>query len=132
MGKTEDFTFTGHNADLTFRARELRREMTPQERRLWFDYLRYYPIKFYRQRTIDRCIADFYCSRAKLAVEVDGSQHLTPEGLAYDKERTDILNAYGISVLRFSNTQIDRSFNSVCMEIDRVVRGRISQNDLPP
>ena len=132
MGKAENFTYTGHNSDLTVRARELRKTMTPQERRLWFDYLRYYPIKFYRQRTIDRCIADFYCSRAKLVIEVDGSQHLTSEGLAYDRERTDILNAYGISVLRFSNTQIDRNFNSVCTEIDQVVRDRISQDNLSP
>ena len=125
--KPKAFNVKPYRRELVPRSKELRKEMTPQERRLWFDFLRQYPIKFYRQRTIDRCIADFYCSKAKLVVEIDGSQHLTPEGMAYDEERTNILNSYGILVLRFSNAQIDQNFNSVCMQIDRVVRERVLQ-----
>ena len=125
--KLKAFNIKPYRRELVPRSKELRKEMTPQERRLWFDFLRQDPIKFYHQRTIDRCIADFYCSKAKLVVEIDGSQHLTPEGMAYDEERTNILNSYGILVLRFSNAQIDQNFNSVCMQIDRVVRERVLQ-----
>ena len=125
--KPKAFNIKPYRRELVPRSKELRREMTPQERHLWFDFLRKYPIKFYRQRTIDRCIADFYCSKAKLVVEIDGSQHLTPEGIAYDEERTGILNSYGISVLRFTNNQIDQEFNSVCRQIDRLVHERILQ-----
>lgn len=105
-------------------ARSLRREMTRQERHLWYDFLRFYRPKFYRQRAIDRYIADFYCSKARLVVELDGGQHYTEEGLEYDQIRTDILERYGLSVIRFSNADIDCSFNEVCSVIDENVRQR--------
>ena len=109
----------------TDRARELRREMTRQERRLWYDFLRGYPEKFYRQREVDRYILDFYCKRAGIAVELDGGQHYEEVGQQRDADRTDVLNRLGITVLRFSNLEIDQEFEAVCMEIDRQVRSRI-------
>lgn len=85
------------------RARELRKNLTPQERHLWYGFLRNHPEKWYKQRIIDFYIADFYCAKAKIVIEVDGSQHFYEENLEYDKERTKILNQYGLQVLRYSN-----------------------------
>ena len=113
------------NRDLTFRAQELRTNATKQENHLWYDYLNRYPVRFRRQVTIDRFIVDFLCSKAMLVLEVDGSQHYTEDGEAYDKDRTAILEALGYSVLRVSNDDVDRNFSGVCELIDNVVRKRI-------
>ena len=120
----KDYSFTGYNRNLREAARQLRREMTPQERRLW-EYLRQYPTRFYRQRVIERYILDFYCSKAKLGVEIDGSQHYTAIGKEYDDNRTEILSERGIFVLRFSNMEIDRHFQSVCKQIDAETQKRL-------
>ena len=114
--------FTGYNPRMKDRARELRREMTRQERHLWYDFLRDYPVKCYRQRSIDRFIADFYCSQAHLVIEVDGGQHYTPEGLAYDSERSAVLQGYQLTVIRVSNADIDRNFPGVCEMIDQRIK----------
>ena len=82
-------------------ARQLRREMTPYERKLWYLFLRKYPAKIYKQRIIGRFIVDFYCASAKRVIEVDGSQHYEPQGMAYDAERSAFLSALGLEVLRF-------------------------------
>ena len=119
--------FTGYNPAMKDRARELRKNMTPQERHLWYDFLRGYPVKFYRQRSIDNFIVDFYCSRARLAIEVDGSQHYTAGGLEYDRQRSAILRQYGVKVVRFSNSDIDREFGAVCAFIDKIIREELSK-----
>lgn len=106
---------------MTKRAQKLRREMTPEECHLWYDFLRTYPIRFMRQRIIDGYIVDFYCASAKLVIEIDGAQHYEPEALAYDEERTRILNAYGLTVLRFRNSEINRQFQAVCQKIDQYI-----------
>ena len=107
-----------YNNKLTPRAKRLRKEMTRQERHLWYDFLRYYFVKIYKQKVIDNFIVDFYCHSAKLIIELDGSQHYTEKGLAYDEERTKILNAYNLEVIRFSNSEIDTNFSGVCKLID--------------
>ena len=84
-------------------ARRLRREMTPHERKLWYLFLRRYPVKIYKQRIIGRFIVDFYCASARLVIELDGSQHYEPQGLAYDAERSQFLMSLGLEILRFSN-----------------------------
>ena len=114
------------NNQLLPRARELRRDMTPHERKLWYIFLRKYPIKIYKQRIIDSFIVDFYCARAKLVIELDGSQHYTSQGLAYDRERTAVLSKYDLSVLRFTNYDIDHHFDAVCRRIDNEIQTRIS------
>ena len=106
-------------------ARILRRNMTPQEKRLWYDYLRYYPIKIYKQRIIDNYISDFYCHKAKLVIEIDGSQHYTDKGMEYDKIRTKTLEQYQLEVIRFSNRDIDSNFNEVCDSIDKKIKERL-------
>ena len=118
---------SGYNSALKARAIELRKNMTRFEKHLWYDFLKTYPVKFYRQRPIDMYIADFYCHKAKLAVELDGIQHRSPDAVAYDQDRTECLNEYGIMVLRFTNDEIDNTFQAVCEKIDRAVKDRISQ-----
>lgn len=98
--------------------------MTATERMLWYDFLRNYKPRFQRQKVIDNFIADFYCSKAKLIVEVDGNQHTTEDGLVYDQERTTILNAYELAVIRFINVDVINNFRTVCMQIDEEVKKR--------
>lgn len=108
-------------------ARILRRNMTRQEKHLWYDYLRYYPIKIYKQRIIDSFIADFYCHSARLVIEIDGSGHYTKQGREHDQERTEILEKYGICVLRFSNSDVDDNFEGVCYMIDKIINERVER-----
>ena len=110
-------------------ARILRRNMTRQERHLWYDFLQHYPIKIYKQRIIDNFIVDFYCHRARLVIELDGSQHYTEQGKTHDEARTEILEKYGLYVLRFSNKDIDENFDGVCCLIDKTIQERTE--DLP-
>ena len=105
-------------------AKILRRNMTRQEKHLWYDFLRYYPVKIYKQRIIDNFIADFYCHSARLVIEIDGSQHYTEQGKIYDEARTEILEKYGLYVLRFSNKDIDESFEGICHIIDKTIKER--------
>lgn len=109
------------------RARELRRDMTPQERKLWYLFLRKYPVKMYKQRIIDSFIADFYCASAKLVIELDGSQHYTEQGLAYDAERNAILSKYGLQILRFSNEEVNTQFDAVCSLIDAAIQKQLQR-----
>ncbi|MDO5558939.1 MAG: endonuclease domain-containing protein [Oscillospiraceae bacterium] len=113
-----DFRFTGYNHILLENARFLRRNMTPQEKKLWFCFLKNYPVKFYRQRVIDRYIADFYCSKAHLVIELDGLQHYSDDGKEYDKIRTEILEIYKLKVIRFCNSEVDNDFSMVCRKIE--------------
>ena len=103
-------------------ARALRREMTPHERKLWYLFLRSYPVKFYKQRIIESYIVDFYCASAKLVVEIDGSQHYEDDGKKADQKRDESLRALGLTVLRYSNREIDREFPQVCESIDNFIR----------
>ena len=114
-----------HNKQLIPMAKHLRREMTKEERKLWYDYLSPYPHRFRRQVTVGNYILDFYCAAAKLAVELDGSQHYEPKGQSYDAQRTEYLNNLGISVLRFSNTDVMQNLRGVCRYIDAAVMDRI-------
>ena len=111
-----------YNKKLIPRARELRRNATRQEKRLWYDFLSSYPVRFQRQKTINNFIVDFYCHKFKLVIELDGSQHYTEEGIVYDKERTDVLESLGLRVVRFSNADIDNNFNGVCLAIDEAIQ----------
>ena len=100
--------------------------MTKQEKHLWYDFLCDYPVKIYRQRIINNFIVDFYCHKAKLVIEIDGSQHYTPDGKDYDKFRSEILRQRGLYVLRFTNMDVDKNFEGVCYMIDRVVKERMT------
>ena len=112
-------------------AKQLRRNATKQEQHLWYDFLKEYPVKFRRQCAISGFIADFYCASAKLIIEVDGSQHYEEFNKEYDIERSAILSQYGIKVLRFSNSDVDKSFSRICDIIDKTVRQRTSSKGFP-
>ena len=92
----------------------LRKNMTKEEKKLWYDFLRDFEYKFTRQKPIDNYIVDFYCAKEKLAIEIDGSHHYTEDGMGYDSVRSETLEAYGIKVIRFSNTDIKDNFEGVC------------------
>lgn len=106
-----------HNGELTNLSRNLRRNMTKEERHLWYDFLKGLSVRFYRQRTFGRYIADFYCPSAKLIIEIDGSQHYLEQCVSNDRERDEYLRSLGLAVLRFSNADIWNRFESVCQEI---------------
>ena len=106
-------------------AQTLRKNMTKEERHLWYDFLKTYPVQFRRQYTIGRFVADFYCHQAKLVVELDGSGHYMPQGQAYDKNRTAYLESQGLMVLRFSNLDVLMRFAGVCEQIDLTVKERM-------
>ena len=105
-------------------ARKLRREMTPHERKLWYLFLRSYPVKIFKQRIIGPYIVDFYCASAKLVIEINGSQHYEEATEVYDTERTAYLESFGLKVIRYSNREIDREFPAVCEQIDHIIRER--------
>ena len=113
------------NNSLLENAKQLRRNMTRQEKHLWYDFLQHYPIKIYKQRIIDNYIVDFYCHKARLVIELDGARHYTPEGKVYDAARTEVLERYGLSVLRFSDSDVDDRFAVVCDRIDKIIQERI-------
>ena len=112
------------------RAQELRKKATKQENHLWYDFLRDYPVRFQRQKTIDSFIADFYCHTARLIIELDGSQHYEEQGVERDKERTAILEQYGLKVIRFSNLDVDRNFSGVCTSIHLAVKEQLEKESL--
>ena len=115
------------NFRLLDQAKELRKNMTSQENKLWYEFLKLYPVRVYRQRIIDSFIADFYCASAKLVIEIDGSQHFTLQGKAYDEERERIMQQYGIKTIRFSNFDIDFGFQNVCTCIHEEIQNRIKE-----
>ena len=115
-----------HNKELKENSRDLRKNMTPQERHLWYDFLSGYPVHFRRQKVIGNYIVDFYCPRAKIVVELDGSQHFEPEAALADQERTEYLNSLGIKVLRYANNEVNEQFRAVCEDIDNQVRKIVS------
>ena len=113
-----------YNGINTENAKQLRREMTPWERKLWYCFLKTYPVRFQRQKNIGEYIVDFYCSKAGLILELDGGGHYNPEAQEKDDERTAILESYGCKVIRFCNLDIYKNFYSVCTVIDREVKQR--------
>jgi len=116
-----------HNKQLIPFAKQLRKEMTKEERHLWYDYLRTYPVRFSRQKVLGKYIADFYSAEAKLVIELDGSQHYDDRNMEKDAERTAFLETYGLKVIRIPNNEISRNFRGVCEYIDAAVRQSLSQ-----
>ncbi|MBP3300673.1 MAG: DUF559 domain-containing protein [Clostridia bacterium] len=108
-------------------AKMLRKNLTKEERRLWYDFLKDYPIRFTKQKVLGKYVADFYCAKAKLVVELDGSQHRRDRGLREDAERTEFLQQYGLIVVRFRNFRIRNNFKGVCEEIDAIIKSRLEE-----
>ena len=106
-------------------SRNLRKDMTPWERKLWYCFLQAYPVRFQRQKCIGSYIVDFYCAKANLIVELDGGGHYNENSKEKDKIRTKFLENNGTKVIRFCNTDIDKNFYAVCTVIDDEVKKRI-------
>ena len=111
-----------YNSDLIPNAKDLRKNMTKEERHLWYDFLRTYPVKFVRQKVLGKYIADFYCAAVNLVIELDGSQHYKESGLKYDAVRTEFLQEFGIQVIRIPNNIVNSNFSGVCEYIDAFIK----------
>ena len=109
-------------------AKVLRKNMTPWERKIWYDFLRNYPVRFQRQKAIGNYIADFYCAKARLVIELDGGGRYTPEQAEKDEQRTYDLSAMNLTVARICNLDIDRNFCGVCEYVDRLVQNSLPQS----
>ena len=116
-----------HNKQLVPLARQLRKGMTKEERHLWYDFLRLYPVRFSRQKVLGKYIADFYSAEAKLVIELDGSQHFKDCHLEKDAIRTASLEKYGLKIIRIPNNEVSSNFRGVCECIDTAVRQSLSQ-----
>jgi len=110
-----------HNTKLVPYAKALRKNMTKEERHLWYDYLRNHPARFTRQKILGNYIADFYSAKAQLVIELDGSQHYEEDGLIYDRIRSEYLEEYGLKVIRIPNNYLMTNFRDACEYIDRVI-----------
>ena len=106
-----------NNSKLTRNAQTLRKNMTKEERHLWYDFLKTLPITVNRQKVISKYIVDFYIASSKIVIELDGSQHYEKSGIESDAKRDKFLNSLGIKVLRYSNLDINQRFESVCEDI---------------
>ena len=111
-----------HNKQLVPNAKKLRSQMTDEERKLWYCYLKEYPVRFIRQKILFKYIADFYCPKAKLVIELDGSQHYGEKGLLKDKIRTETIESRKLTVIRIPNNEINDNFREVCEYINSVVQ----------
>ena len=116
-----------HNKQLVPLAKQLRKEMTKEERHLWYDFLRTHPVRFSRQKVLGKYIADFYSADAKLVIELDGSQHYEDIHAEKDAARTAFLEGYGLTVIRIPNNEVTGNFRGVCEYIDAVLRQSLSQ-----
>ena len=113
-----------HNPNLTTNAKNLRKNMTKEERHIWYDFLRDYPVRFLRQKVIDNYIVDFYCHKARLIIELDGSQHYNEKEQIKDQIRTENLEQRNLMVIRIPNNAVNQNFRGVCDHIDHIVRSR--------
>lgn len=113
-----------HNKNLTENAKALRRNMTKEERHLWYDFLRNYPVRFLRQKIIDNYIVDFYCHNARLVIELDGSQHYDKKCAVKDSIRTEKIESRNLSVIRIPNNYINENFRGVCEYIDDFIKNQ--------
>ena len=119
-----------HNPNIVPFAKQLRKNMTKEERHLWYDFLREYPVRFSRQKVLGKYIVDFYCSKARLVVELDGSQHFEEKGMKYDEERTSYLEKYRLQVIRIPNNEVMKNFLGVCEYIDSAVKENMKLGQL--
>ena len=116
-----------HNKQLIPFAKQLRKEMTKEERHLWYDFLRDYPVRFSRQKVLGKYIVDFYSAEAKIVIELDGSQHIEDINMQKDSDRTAFLENYGLKVIRIPNNEVSGNFRGVCEYIDIAIRQSLSQ-----
>ena len=111
-----------YNPKLKERARELRKNMTEAEKKLWYGCLRTFRYPVLRQKPIDHYIVDFYCPKLKLVIEIDGDTHYTDEGKIYDEKRKNVLESYGLKIVRFTNLEVIKYLEGVCQKIEEIIQ----------
>ena len=116
-----------HNPQIVPTAKMLRKNMTKEERHLWYDYLKGHPVRFNRQKVLGKYIADFYSAQARIVIELDGSGHYSEQGQKRDVVRTAFLESYGLTVIRIPNADVNTNFRGVCEYLDRVIEQSLSQ-----
>ena len=121
-----------YNKELISNAQALRKNMTREEKHLWYDFLKDLPVTVNRQKNIGNYIVDFYCAACKLAIELDGGGHYSEESAQKDAIRTNRIKQQGIEVIRFCNLDVDKNFEGVCSAIDAIVKQRYRRGNLPP
>ena len=121
-----------HNTKLTGISKTLRKNMTKEERHLWYDFLKDLPVTVNRQKIIGEYVVDFYCASAKLVIELDGSQHYDIQGELKDKDRDRYLNELGLTVVRYSNLEIHKNFKGICEDIWNHIFTPLPQTVEPP
>ena len=119
-----DYPFVPYRRNLKRRSQSLRRDPTPAERKLWFEFLRDLPVKFTRQKPLGHYIADFYCASRLLVIELDGDSHYDERGQRYDERRTAELAGLGIRVLRLTNLEVMQTFEGVCAKIQDALEAK--------
>ena len=119
------------NPKLTANAQKLRKNMTKEERNLWYNFLKELPITINKQKVIGNYIVDFYCASAKIVIELDGSQHFEEQDKRYDEKRDEYLKSLGLTVLRYSNYDVNTNFYGVCTDIMKrlPLEGKLSRSD---
>ena len=120
------------SAEMLKRARDLRKNATRQERKLWYEFLSKHPVRFRRQQPVGPYIVDFFCPSARLVIELDGGGHWEPEQYEYDRRRDSYLVQQKMVVLRFTNLDVDQNFSGVCAEIERVISPSVRCADSSP
>jgi very-short-patch-repair endonuclease len=120
-----------YRGSLKSNARSLRRDPSPAERKLWYEFLRDLPQKFMRQKPLGRYIADFYCSSRLLVVELDGDSHYSDRAQRYDTARTAALALHGVKVMRFTNTEVMQNFEAVCAAVLRALDEDVLRDNTP-
>ena len=118
-----------YNKKLVSNAKTLRKRMTPEEKHLWYDFLKNLPITVKRQHNIENYIVDFYIASEKIVIEIDGIQHTSPEHMESDEIRDKVLSQWGIKVLRYTNISINSNFTVVCADILKNLG--LSASDIP-
>jgi len=120
-----------YDKKLTSYSQKLRKEMTKEERHLWYDFLKKLPVTINRQKVIGDYIVDFYCNLAKLVIELDGSQHYEDNAIKYDAKRDEYLRSLGLTVLRYTNLDINKRFDDVCEDIWRHITSSVTLRATP-
>ncbi len=120
-----------HNPKLVPYAKNLRKNMTKEEKHLWYDFLRNNPARFTRQKVFGKYILDFYSPKAKMVIEVDGTQHFETKGLQNDETRDDYLSSYGLKIIRIPNNYINNDFDAVCDFLNKEIELRLNEGDNP-
>lgn len=105
------------NKKLTSYSQNLRKNMTKEERHLWYDFLKQLPITVHCQKVITPYIVDFYIPKEKIVIELDGSQHFKEKGILEDRQCDAFLKSLGIRIFRYSNIDVNQNFRAVCEDI---------------